>query len=901
MDNNVNIRITASAAQAQAEMARLSGNLDRLRGALAHISHYAIGGLGLAGVVSGAARAADAMTNLQSKLRLVDGTLARVAISQQNLIAIAQATRQPLEAAGEIYHKMAKGAETLNLSQQQTIDLTRTISQAMALSGSSAESSRAALMQFGQALASGTLRGEELNSVLEQAPALAEAIAKGMGKNVGELRALAEQGKLTVQDLVGALQKSAPEVASQFGKLAPTIAGAFTQLDNAMVAYVGRLSEASGAGQAFAASVQFVADHLGAIASGALVAVSAGLGVLIGRMVATGIAARAMAAQSAAAFAGMATQVAALNIAGAGMPIWMGRVAGALRLIGGWPGLITTALAGGVAAWGVWGASAESASDRAAAALQRVREEVVKTGKTEIEVLRETRAKLLAERTAAEQRTGAAKGAAQRGERVAPGEFESAERARAAAQERLAVIDAEIKEVEAREQRLANRTASEAWKTLYRTREQQRNDAIEALNRSYTAELERVKGNAAEVERVARDYLTKKDELARLYADRKTPRSGSAPRGAPAFDRFELRRELDATLDDEEKRYRARRAEIDEAIERDASGADVLGRFERTGDELDAVRQRLDAEVTIGTKSRTQAQVELREETARLGQGMARDLLPRLQELASLAPDDATREKWRALAAEILAMQAAGRDVGWIAGMRRGLEDFAIDASDAFGGVRDAVSRAFAGMTEALTTFVMTGKLSVRELVDSILRDLLRIQIQQSITGPLASMISAILPSFGGSAATGGGIPFDFSRALANATGNVFRSPSLHAYVDQIRDTPTHFALGSGPLTFARGGVFGEAGPEAIMPLARDGAGRLGVRAQGGGSSEVRIDIHNYSGAPVTQRDSTDSRGGRRVEVTIGEMAAAEMRRPGSALNNAARGGFGLQPAMIGR
>ena len=87
-----------------------------------------------------------------------------------------------------------------------TARLTETVSKAVAISGASAQAADAALVQFGQALASGTLRGEELNSVMEQTPALAKAIAQGMGITVGQLRSVAAEGKITSQEIVKALR-----------------------------------------------------------------------------------------------------------------------------------------------------------------------------------------------------------------------------------------------------------------------------------------------------------------------------------------------------------------------------------------------------------------------------------------------------------------------------------------------------------------------------------------------------------------------------------------------------------------------------------------------------------------------------------------------------------------------
>ncbi|HAV6133608.1 TPA: phage tail tape measure protein [Acinetobacter baumannii] len=152
-----------------------------------------------------------------------------------------------------------------------TARLTETVSKAVAISGASAEAADAALVQFGQALASGTLRGEELNSVMEQTPALAKAIAQGMGITVGELRSVAAEGKITSQEIVKALKNVQNDVDALFAKTDITIGQSLTLLNNEITKFVGEASKGSGAAQVLAGSVQTLASNLDLIADGALV------------------------------------------------------------------------------------------------------------------------------------------------------------------------------------------------------------------------------------------------------------------------------------------------------------------------------------------------------------------------------------------------------------------------------------------------------------------------------------------------------------------------------------------------------------------------------------------------------------------------------------------------------
>ncbi|MGF0668608.1 phage tail tape measure C-terminal domain-containing protein [Stenotrophomonas maltophilia] len=151
---------------------------------------------------------------------------------------------------------------------------------------------------------------------------------------------------------------------------------------------------------------------------------------------------------------------------------------------------------------------------------------------------------------------------------------------------------------------------------------------------------------------------------------------------------------------------------------------------------------------------------------------------------------------------------------------------------------QDAFSKAFTGAEAALQSFVKTGKSNYKDLATSIIADLKMIAIQQAIVWG----VKKIAGLFG----YGTGVE-------ANANGGVYQSPSLSAYSGGVYNTPQLFAFAKGA------GVFGEAGPEAIMPLRRGPDGRLGVAAHGGGGGGgvgVSIRIDNNGGKEVTTNES---------------------------------------------
>ncbi|HAV4561007.1 tape measure protein [Acinetobacter baumannii] len=213
----------------------------------------------------------DTYTGLQNRLKLVTNNQAELNKATEDTFQIAQKTYSAWDSVLQVYQRFSDNAKTLNLTMDDTARLTETVSKAVAISGASAEAADAALVQFGQALASGTLRGEELNSVMEQTPALAKAIAKGMGITVGELRSVAAEGKITSQEIVKALRNVESDVDALFAKTDITIGQSLTLLNNEITKFVGEAGKGSGAAQVLAGSVQTLASNLDLIADGALV------------------------------------------------------------------------------------------------------------------------------------------------------------------------------------------------------------------------------------------------------------------------------------------------------------------------------------------------------------------------------------------------------------------------------------------------------------------------------------------------------------------------------------------------------------------------------------------------------------------------------------------------------
>lgn len=207
-------------------------------------------------------QAADAYKNMSARLQLVTSSLSELIVVQQGVFDISQRTRVNLGQTTDLYASLARSTDALGVSQEDLLAVTESINQSLIISGTSASAAQAALTQLGQGFASGVLRGEELNSVLEQAPRLARALADGLGVPIGKLRELGQAGELTADKVFRALQKSGAALNEEFAKMPLTVEQATTQAGNSISRLIGIIDKATGASSAFAIAISGAARGL---------------------------------------------------------------------------------------------------------------------------------------------------------------------------------------------------------------------------------------------------------------------------------------------------------------------------------------------------------------------------------------------------------------------------------------------------------------------------------------------------------------------------------------------------------------------------------------------------------------------------------------------------------------
>lgn len=209
----------------------------------------------------------DEAKSLESKLKLVTSSQQELNQVTADLREIAKNNLQGLAPTVELYSKLSSGTKNLEGSNAAlNTRLTDIVSKLVTISGSTGPAAEGAIIQFGQALSGNfSAAGQELNSIIEQAPALADAIAKSYGVTRGELKKLGSEGKITAEGVVNGLIRQGVEVDALFGKVNKTIGGTATTTGEALKLLIVDMDKAIGLSDAMISTLVAIRDNLSEI------------------------------------------------------------------------------------------------------------------------------------------------------------------------------------------------------------------------------------------------------------------------------------------------------------------------------------------------------------------------------------------------------------------------------------------------------------------------------------------------------------------------------------------------------------------------------------------------------------------------------------------------------------
>ena len=210
---------------------------------------------------------ADAFTVIQNKLKIVTTGTENLNQVTNELFDIATKTRSSFEETAASYAKFALAANQLGREQSEVLRFTELINKAVVIGGASAMEAAGGLRQLSQGLASGALRGDELRSVLENLPFVADTIARSIGITRGELRNLGLQGKITAELVLDAFKDQADYLDSEYKKTNLTVGQSITLLQNSFLKLIGEFDKSKGITGAMALRIAALGDSIGTLAT----------------------------------------------------------------------------------------------------------------------------------------------------------------------------------------------------------------------------------------------------------------------------------------------------------------------------------------------------------------------------------------------------------------------------------------------------------------------------------------------------------------------------------------------------------------------------------------------------------------------------------------------------------
>ncbi|MCE1000022.1 tape measure protein [Pseudomonas sp. NMI1173_11] len=211
-------------------------------GTAARAAGSALAALGVGAVTREVLRLTDSFKSMQGSLALVSTSSQNASESFQKLLAMANNTGSSLESTVSLYTRLANATRGAGFTQEQLLNVTDALNKAFVISGATMQEASNAAIQLSQGLASGTLRGEELNSVMEQGPRITRALAEYLGVTNGQIRQMAADGKITSDVVTNALLKSLSSLNSELDKMPRRFEQASVALKNNFLAAIGQIN-----------------------------------------------------------------------------------------------------------------------------------------------------------------------------------------------------------------------------------------------------------------------------------------------------------------------------------------------------------------------------------------------------------------------------------------------------------------------------------------------------------------------------------------------------------------------------------------------------------------------------------------------------------------------------------
>lgn len=285
------LSIVIDSRSAQQQVDALRGSLNSLQnsgsqasvsvrglGSAAKAAAGALAGIGVGRLASSLLEMTDRFKTMSGQINLVSTSTAEAARTFETLKAMANSTGSSLESTVTLFTRMSNATRGAGFSQEQLLKATDAVNKAFLVSSATQQEATAASIQLSQAMASGVLRGEELNSVMEQAPRITRALSEYLGVSNGQIRAMAAEGKITSEIVMNSLLRSLSSLNKEVATMPPLFERASQVLKNNFLAAIGQvdtqpaIDSVKSLGEAFASpeiisNIKTLSTSLSSIAS----------------------------------------------------------------------------------------------------------------------------------------------------------------------------------------------------------------------------------------------------------------------------------------------------------------------------------------------------------------------------------------------------------------------------------------------------------------------------------------------------------------------------------------------------------------------------------------------------------------------------------------------------------
>lgn len=231
---NVETATASAAVEMQNLSARMSQTTTQGNSMLTTVRNLAGAFLGMQSI-QWLVGTSDQLTQINARLEMITGSAEAAAEANEQIYQAAMRSRGAYTDMADLVSQLGTLAGNAFTDTGEIVAFAEQLQKQMALSGTSTQAAQAAMLQLTQGLSSGTLRGEELNSVLEQTPMIAQTIADYLGMTTGEMRELASEGGLTAEVVKNAVLGAAEETNAAFEQMPMTWGQVWNQMQNVAI------------------------------------------------------------------------------------------------------------------------------------------------------------------------------------------------------------------------------------------------------------------------------------------------------------------------------------------------------------------------------------------------------------------------------------------------------------------------------------------------------------------------------------------------------------------------------------------------------------------------------------------------------------------------------------------